>query len=127
MPEFRHPKPPAPPVVHQENVKLAPFSRSSEVRGILRQWLAQCTSGQQAQKYTHVFHSWNYLFDADARNVQGGTAAPISAFPSLVHTRNVPVSAIAKFAPVIPAPAARNRGRALFRMASVRKCGSSLL
>lgn len=72
MPEFSHAKPAASPVVHQDNVKFAPFSRSGEVRGILRQRLAQCTSSQQAQEYAHVFRSGNHLFDADARNVQSG-------------------------------------------------------
>ena len=57
----------------------------------------------------------------------GGTEAPMSALPSLVHTTKVPVSATAKLAPVMPAPAARNRGRALLRIASVSTCGSSLL
>ena len=49
---------------------------------------------------------------------KGGTEAPISAFPSLVQTTNVPVSATAKFAPVMPAPAFKNLGRELLRMAS---------
>src|SRR3954453_2160828 len=72
MPEFSHANPAASPIVHQDDVKLPAFSRSSEVRGILRQGLAQWTSGQQAQEYAHVFHSRNQLFDADARNVQWG-------------------------------------------------------
>jgi hypothetical protein len=40
--------------------------------------------------------------------------------PSLVQTTNPPVSATAKLAPVIPASATMKRGRAAWRIASVR-------
>ena len=54
----------------------------------------------------------------------GGTLAPMSALPSLVQTTNPPVSATAKLAPVMPASAAMNFGRAFWRIASARLCGS---
>ncbi|MNY73712.1 hypothetical protein D3C86_2125650 [compost metagenome] len=55
----------------------------------------------------------------------GGILAVRSALPSFVQTTKAPVSAIAKFAPVKPACASKNLGRALFRIASVNCVGSS--
>src|SRR5246127_1601452 len=43
----------------------------------------------------------------------GGTAAPMSAFPSFVQTRNVPVSAMAKFPPVHPRPRREKPGTSI--------------
>jgi hypothetical protein len=49
-----------------------------------------------------------------------GTLADKSAFPSLVQTVTPPVSATAKLQPVIPASAARIKGRVASRCASAR-------
>ena len=54
----------------------------------------------------------------------GGREMPISALPSFVHTTMPPVSATAKFTPVIPASAAMNLLRRCPRAASVRYLGS---
>ena len=51
----------------------------------------------------------------------GGTFAPRSALPSLVQTTTVPVSATAKFAPVMPAVRlGRKYGRVCMRWLSAR-------
>src|SRR5262249_47524217 len=71
MPEVRHAEPPASPVVDQHNVQFAASSRTAEVGRVLGEGRPYRTSRQQAQKYSHVFHTRNKLLNADARNVQG--------------------------------------------------------
>jgi len=53
-----------------------------------------------------------------------GSDVPRSALPSFVTSTSVPVSATAKFAPVIAASAARKRPRRSRRAASVSRAGS---
>ena len=55
----------------------------------------------------------------------GGSAIPRSALPSFVQITTPPVSARAKFAPVMPACAARNAARRCRRATSARAAGSA--
>src|SRR5260370_17829604 len=70
MPEILHAKPAASAVVYQYNVQLPAFSRSGEMGRILSERGPFRTSSEQTQKHAHVFHSWNQLFNTDARNVE---------------------------------------------------------
>src|SRR5260370_12121958 len=70
MPEIWHAEPAASAVVDQYNVQLPAFSRSGEMGRILSERGPFRTSSQQTQKHPHVFHSWNQLFNTDARNLE---------------------------------------------------------
>src|ERR1700721_2862546 len=96
-------------------------------------WEEYCVSGAPSalrarrRRKTPMSSTFGIIFSIPMLAMwSGGTEAPMSALPSFVQTMKVPVSAIAKLPPVMPAPAARNLGRALLRMVSVRKCGLSL-
>src|SRR6267154_5103978 len=70
MPELLHPKPAASAVVDQHDMQFPVFSWAGEMGGILSERGPFRTSSQQTQKHAHVFHSWNQLFNTDARNVE---------------------------------------------------------
>src|SRR5260370_23118667 len=71
MPEFGHRKAPAAPIVHQNDMQFAALPRSGEMRRVLRERSAFCTSREQSQENAHIFHSRNDLLYANAGDMNG--------------------------------------------------------
>src|ERR1700722_16058421 len=71
MPEIGNTPSAGPAVVYQHDVQFPALSWSGEMRRILSKRRTLRAARQKTQKYAHVFHPRNRLFNADACNMNG--------------------------------------------------------
>ena len=63
----------APPVIYDDDMIFAPFTRFAIVGGISRNRLSRSRTGQEPGKYPHCIHIGNNLFKTESGNIQGRT------------------------------------------------------